>query len=315
MSLEHCKSFCERLRRVAGEIGRIEPRDAALARFAELLVRLERRLASPLRIVVLGEINSGKSSLVNLLLGQSVVPTSVAPNTRLPTLFRYADTPMITADLGGGHRLPVAWSEANAVLRLPVRVLEFGLPVERLRLFEIMDTPGMANPELDPYPFAAECSAAHLAMWCTVATQAWRESERRAWAGLPKAMRSTGLLVVTRIDCLPRSSDLPRILKRLSKEASGLFKEIVPISILAAAASGSGAGRDRAAWERAGGATLEMCAARALTDISRRRLGSTARAIAASAARNPAALKLARLHFDVPAEPEVPRVMQAGQPS
>ena len=50
------------------------------------LARVEGALRRPLRIVVLGESNSGKTSVTDLLIGQGLLPTSVVSNTRVPML-------------------------------------------------------------------------------------------------------------------------------------------------------------------------------------------------------------------------------------
>src|SRR5580700_8495979 len=50
---------------------------------------LERRLREPVRVAVVGKVNSGKSTMVNALLGQRIAPTDVSECTRLVTWFRY----------------------------------------------------------------------------------------------------------------------------------------------------------------------------------------------------------------------------------
>ena len=47
----------------------------------------------PVRIAVIGEFNSGKTSLVNSLLGASLLPTSFTTHTAYPTLVRFAVKP------------------------------------------------------------------------------------------------------------------------------------------------------------------------------------------------------------------------------
>jgi GTPase SAR1 family protein len=99
-----------------------------------------RRLAAPLQVAVAGRIKSGKSTLVNALIGRRVAPTDVGECTRLVTRFSYGTVDrvevvltdgtkqvlpfdaqgMIPADLGGGDLAAVSHLEAyltNAVLR------------------------------------------------------------------------------------------------------------------------------------------------------------------------------------------------------
>ena len=48
--------------------------------------QLERRLREPVRVAIVGPVNSGKSTLVNALLGQRVAPTNKSECTRLVEL-------------------------------------------------------------------------------------------------------------------------------------------------------------------------------------------------------------------------------------
>jgi predicted GTPase len=47
------------------------------------------RLEAPLQVVVAGRISSGKSTLVNALIGRRVAPTAVGECTHLVTRFSY----------------------------------------------------------------------------------------------------------------------------------------------------------------------------------------------------------------------------------
>src|SRR5262249_25443071 len=143
--------------------------------------RVHDRLARPPRIALFGEINSGKSSLANLLIGETVVPTSVVANSRFPIRFHYAAKPTLAAVFSEGQRYVVHWSQIDGLAKLPVTRIDVGLPIERLRMFEVVDTPGTgaATPKADLV--AAREPLVHLPIWCTVASRAWKESERKAW--------------------------------------------------------------------------------------------------------------------------------------
>ena len=74
--------------------GRIVERQPS-ASIDRLAVRLTNRLSRALRISVLGEYNSGKSALINVLIGTQVLPTSVEANTRLPVRIFQAARPSL----------------------------------------------------------------------------------------------------------------------------------------------------------------------------------------------------------------------------
>src|SRR3954462_1821443 len=80
-------TLCQRLQ------SQVSARTAA--GFAEVL----RRLGAPLQVAVAGRIKSGKSTLVNALIGRRVAPTDIGECTRLVTRFQYGtvDSPATSA--------------------------------------------------------------------------------------------------------------------------------------------------------------------------------------------------------------------------
>jgi hypothetical protein len=89
-------------------------------------------------------------------------------------------------------------------------------------------------------------------LWCTHATQAWRQSEAAAWEEMPEALRARSLLLLTRMDRIADAKDRRRVLSRVVRETEGLFAGVYPVSLTRAIA----AGEDRAAFEESGAQAL-----------------------------------------------------------
>ena len=193
-------------------------RDRAVADCIVRLEDLEQRLARLPRVAILGEFNSGKTSLANLLLGACVLPTSVVANTRVPVVLRYAPTAAIFAFTQNGRHAINTPAEIDVLGDIPLRV-EVHLPVDALRRFEIVDTPAGTTGE----PIGAP---GQVHVWCTVATRAWTDSERRAWSALPKRVRDNGLLVATHKDGLRCADDVEKVGERLRMLAGPLFSDV-----------------------------------------------------------------------------------------
>src|SRR5262249_36966736 len=159
--------------------------------------------------------------------------------------------------------------------------IDVGLPVERLRMFEVVDTPGTGAAAAKADLVAARVPLVHLPIWCTVASRAWKESERKAWSRLARASRASGMLVVTQVDLLPHKTDLAKVLARLQHETAGEFAEILPLAIPDALKSSvvDGAASTQALWMDSGGARLEATIARRLADIAGRRVVAARRAL------------------------------------
>lgn len=186
--------------------------------------RIARAANRPLRIGILGESNSGKSSLANLLAGAAALPALPVANTRLPALLKYAPAPSVTVLYESGERITVSANEN--VPRGTVKRLEVGLPSSILRSVEFLDLPGSANVLFSAGHHNPVSYGIDAAIWTTAATQAWRESERSHWLQLPQAIRSRGLLAVTFCDMIKGESDLKRLHARLEASAKPYFREI-----------------------------------------------------------------------------------------
>jgi GTP-binding protein EngB required for normal cell division len=96
------------LARAEGYFGELWPeRESYVARLGELRARLaEQRL----QIAVLGQFKRGKSTFLNALLGEPLLPTGVLPLTAVPTFIRWAPAPEIAVTYldGRTEKLPAS---------------------------------------------------------------------------------------------------------------------------------------------------------------------------------------------------------------
>lgn len=256
---------------------------------ARLVGRLGRRLARPPRIVLLGEFNAGKTTLANALIGAEVLPTSFHANTRIPIHVRYSARPSITIELADRHRVPLSETTVGLLREGQASTLHVGLAVERLRQFELIDTPGLASGMTLPGDLTLQaCRSAHMAIWCTAATQAWKASEAKVWSTLPERLRRNSLLVATLADTLNTERDRGRVEARLRTEVEPLFSGLV----LVAAAEIDALRRDPDApdhadrWIASGGAALDAGIERLIAREQALREAATRRILSRAAARH-----------------------------
>ncbi len=264
----------DELKRTRGELERMSSAETMLAPAIRALRRIEVRLERPLRIAVIGEFNSGKSTLTNLLVRIESLPTAVISNTCIPTLLYHAPEPTIFAVYHDRRRERLrASSQASShdIFRL-----EVGLPSERLRAVQILDLPGLADARFDGSIEDLASHAVDIALWCTVSTQAWKESERAAWEEVPARLRSRGLLVATHCDLLHDAADLDKLLHRLRDEAGASFQDITPISTVAALAVArkDHAGAASTTWKASGADGFEAALDELLQSVRMQRLNA-----------------------------------------
>ena len=118
---------------------------------ADRVTRVAGQLSGPLRLVVAGRIGSGKSTVVNALIGRRVAPTDVRECTRLVTRFRYGTVDRVEVVCADGGRITVPYDDEGLVPRDlgvdPGRVayLDAFLTSAMLRSMTVIDTPGLGS--------------------------------------------------------------------------------------------------------------------------------------------------------------------------
>jgi GTPase Era involved in 16S rRNA processing len=134
---------------VAHLCNRLQPQVSArtAAGFREVL----RRLAAPLQVAVAGRIKSGKSTLVNALIGRRVAPTDVGECTRLVTRFQYGTVDRVEVVFHDGRKQVLPF-DAGGVIPSDLDVdfdqvshLEAYLTNAVLRDLTVIDTPGLGS--------------------------------------------------------------------------------------------------------------------------------------------------------------------------
>lgn len=109
------------------------------------------RLSAPLQVAVAGRIKSGKSTLVNALIGRRVAPTDVGECTRLVTRFQYGTVDRVEVVLRDGQRQSVPFTPEGAIPAdlgvdfARVSHLEAYLTSAALRELTVIDTPGLGS--------------------------------------------------------------------------------------------------------------------------------------------------------------------------
>lgn len=239
---------------------------AALARLVELLgpeerpavAELQRRLHQDrLRVLVAGEAKRGKSTLINALLGEAVLPTGVLPLTSVTTTVTYGDMRGVDVEYADGgvqqariDDLPDLVTEVgnphnergveSIVVRGPYPLLRSGV--------ELVDTPGVGSVYEHNSQAAREAlRAMDAAIFVTSASPPVAASERRFLAEL-REHAVQAFVVLSKVDQIAER-DRPVVrdfVARVASEALGAATTPAPVSALQAISGGE------AAWAESG---------------------------------------------------------------
>ena len=199
------------------------------------------------RVALMGEFSAGKSTLSNLLLGADPLPVKITA-TRLPPVW-------ITLGSGTGVREdidgtlhPLGPEGLDGVSLDDTRLIQLEMQSGILKFCDLVDMPGISDPNMDADVWRGVVGEVDVVIWCTHATQAWRQSEASAFDSLPDELKTRSILLITRFDKLRSDRDRKRVIARVTAETKGQFRAIYPVALLDAL----NAGDSRDKWESSG---------------------------------------------------------------
>lgn len=220
------------------------------------------------RIALMGEFSAGKSTLSNLLLGARPLPEKVTATRLSPVWISLGSQAPYRVDIDGSTD-PVSLDDLEAIPVEETRAIRLFLEADILEVCDLIDFPGISDPNMSSDVWERMLPEVDAVIWCTHATQAWRQSESAVWDTMPEAVRNHSILLITRYDKLTTDRDRGRVIKRVERETKGQFSGTYPISLLQALQ----AGENYELWDSSGAgpfvqrliATIDE-----LTDIAKR---------------------------------------------
>jgi GTP-binding protein EngB required for normal cell division len=184
-------------------------------------------------LVVAGEFNSGKSSFINALLGERVLPEGVTPTTDRINILRYGPEP--------AEQLREAY------------LLERTYPAQLLREISIVDTPG-TNAIIRRHEELTRdfVPRSDLILFVTSADRPFTETER-AFLEQIRQWGKKVIMVINKIDILPDPADRAEVIEFVREHASALLgRAPETFSVSARQAMEARSAGEEALWEKSG---------------------------------------------------------------
>jgi small GTP-binding protein len=172
-----------------------------------------RQLDELFLLVVVGEFNSGKSALINALLGQALLPEGVTPTTAQIQMLKYGDTVTRGTGPDGLHVLTA--------------------PLEFLRDVHIVDTPGTNAIIREHERLTTDfVPRSDLVLFITSADRPFTESERLFLATIRDWGKKIAI-VVNKVDIFSKGSELEDVLtfvRNGARDLLGFDPTVLPVS-------------------------------------------------------------------------------------
>ena len=127
--------------------------EKTIAALRENSATVKSRLHDQFQLVVVGDFKRGKSTLINAILGENIVPTAVTPETVTINRLSFAEEPSTIAVLKNKHRVILSQEELprealeELIRRLPAEIDHIDILRNNplLREITLVDTPGLGD--------------------------------------------------------------------------------------------------------------------------------------------------------------------------
>ncbi len=231
---------------------------------AEAAERLIERLERPARVALLGLPGSGKSSILNLLVGASVVPETL----RLPTIVvQHGETARMMCTLTDGSTKILPGSDLAEVLPLAPALVTLEMDLPALKVISLLEV--SAGPMEAEQKRAASWASkrADIVIWCTTS---YLPKEQAVWESLPESVKDNSFMFLTKVDLLGSRQAASAMHDRVELRAGEEFRQILSISAKEARAAMPPGGPVNRELFRDSGATAVISAIKQRVQSGRR---------------------------------------------
>lgn len=191
---------------------------------AEAAERLIERLERPARVALLGLPGSGKSSILNLLVGSVVVPETL----RLPTIIvQHGDVARMICTLTDGTTTSLPGHDLAEVLPLAPALVTLEMDLPALKVISLLEV--SAGPmEVEQKRAATWASKrSDIVIWCSTS---YLPKEQSVWESLPDSVKDNSFMFLTKVDLLGSRDSATAMHDRVELRAGEEFRQILSIS-------------------------------------------------------------------------------------
>jgi GTPase SAR1 family protein len=195
-----------------------------LSKLNELACDLATYIKQPLTLLVAGPFNCGKSTLVNCLLKQEILPSDVTPTTAVATILTYGSNSRLLVRYSSGKESELQMEDLNDLvsedsergsdLRKDLTEINLQLPVELLKHVTLVDSPGLHSlTTLHTQRTNSIHSDVDAVLWVTSCAQSASASEVEDIRRLSGRLQP--MVVANQVDLLDDEDQRERVLDQM----------------------------------------------------------------------------------------------------
>lgn len=195
---------------------------------------LAQGIDEPMKVAVIGQFSSGKSTFLNSLLGQNILPSGITPITAKICHIAYgADYSLeITYKNGNVATKPLTFiNEVSEADNTKIAFYKLYAPLALLKSINFLDTPGFNSlNQSDTDTTNKVLESVDGIIWLTLIDNVGKQSEKEIINSHIKRYANKSLCVLNQKDRLKGEQEVMDSLSYAKKAFSGLFEDVVAIS-------------------------------------------------------------------------------------
>lgn len=193
---------------------------------------ITKRRTEAFSLVVLGDFKRGKSTIINAILGKSIAPVNVAPETFTINSISYSENPKVEAVLKSGQRITLtvddlAREKLEKLMRAFPDTLEYidiRDNTEILKEIRIVDTPGLSDLDCLDKQVQDYLVNADAVIYVASALSPFSESEQFFLASHIRPLSFSKLYVlVNMIDAMNTREDIDKVVNRVNERCEAIM--------------------------------------------------------------------------------------------
>lgn len=189
----------------------------------------------PLLVAIVGQFSSGKSSFLNAILEDDILPTGVVPVTAKPTYIKYAPNKMLKALFNDGREAYYDVSEIGAFVDQrfglkDVKSLTIYAPNKLLKKVSFVDTPGLnSRSDADTLETKKVLKEASGLIWISLIDNAARNSELNELSLVPNSLKQNAICLLNQKDKIS-DDEISNVLQHAKITYKEYFSDVLAIS-------------------------------------------------------------------------------------
>lgn len=208
----------------------LNPSDYTLSFFENL----QQKEAEPMQIAIIGQFSSGKSTFLNALLGQDILPTGITPITSKVCKICYGEDYILEILYKDGRKVLQNIDFLHKLSRENSQnIHHFCLyaPILFLKEINFLDTPGFNSQNSDDTHTTLKIlENVDGIIWLTLIDNAGKNSEKALLKEFITHFAQKSLCVLNQKDRLKDEQEVQTSLEYAKVAFEGIFSEVIPIS-------------------------------------------------------------------------------------